>query len=89
MKRVATIILNRNLPEVTDRLVEHLQRHDGDATDAFVPNFVGKDMKPLMVMTLVTPSLSTLPTSCGASLSSPAATKSNRTGAYGTLLPRR
>lgn len=36
MKRVATIILNRNLPEVTDRLVEHLQRHDGDATDAFV-----------------------------------------------------
>jgi len=36
MKRVATIILNRNLPEVTDRLVEHLRRHDGDATDAFV-----------------------------------------------------
>lgn len=36
MKRVATIILNRNLPEVTDRLYEHLQQHDGSATDIFV-----------------------------------------------------
>jgi len=36
MKRVATIILNRNLPDVTDRLCDHLQLHDGDATDIFV-----------------------------------------------------
>ena len=36
MKRVATIILNRNLPEITDRLVEHLARHDGDMSDVFV-----------------------------------------------------
>lgn len=36
MKRVATIILNRNLPEVTNRLFEHLVHHDGDVTDVFV-----------------------------------------------------
>jgi hypothetical protein len=36
MKRVATIILNRNLPEVTDTLYAHLQLYDGDATDIFV-----------------------------------------------------
>jgi hypothetical protein len=36
MKRVATIILNRNLPEVTNRLYEHLVKHDRDATDVFV-----------------------------------------------------
>lgn len=36
MNRVATLILNRNLPEVTDRLCEHLTRHDGAATDVFV-----------------------------------------------------
>lgn len=36
MKRVATIILNRNLPDVTNRLYEHLAHHDGDATDVFV-----------------------------------------------------
>ena len=36
MKRVATIILNRNLPEVTDRLYEHLAKFDGDLTDIFV-----------------------------------------------------
>jgi len=36
MKRVATIILNRNLPEPTDRLVEHLKRFDGDNTDIYV-----------------------------------------------------
>jgi hypothetical protein len=36
MKRVATIILNRNLPDVTNRLYEHLVQHDGDATDVFV-----------------------------------------------------
>jgi len=36
MKRVATIILNRNLPEVTNRLYDHLIHHDGDTTDVFV-----------------------------------------------------
>lgn len=36
MKRVATIILNRNLPEPTDRLVEHIQKFDGKQTDVFV-----------------------------------------------------
>ena len=36
MKRVATIVLNRNLPEVTDRLCEHLERNDGDCTDVYV-----------------------------------------------------
>ena len=36
MKRVATIILNRNLPEITNSLCEHLLKHDGDMTDVFV-----------------------------------------------------
>jgi len=36
MNRVATIVLNRNLPDVTDRLCEHLCRYDGDANDIFV-----------------------------------------------------
>jgi len=36
MKPVATIILNRNLPEATDQLCEHLVHHDGDMTDVFV-----------------------------------------------------
>ncbi len=36
MKQVATIILNRNLPEPTNRLVEHLQHYDGQDTDIFV-----------------------------------------------------
>lgn len=36
IKRVATLILNRNLKETTDKLVEHLQKYDGDMTDIFV-----------------------------------------------------
>jgi len=36
MKRVATIILNRNLADVTDRLYEHLAQYDADMTDVFV-----------------------------------------------------
>jgi hypothetical protein len=36
MKKIATIILNRNLPEVTDRLFEHLLNYDGDETDIYV-----------------------------------------------------
>ncbi|MDC0408502.1 hypothetical protein OAM36_03065 [Candidatus Pelagibacter sp.] len=36
MSRVATIILNRNLPEVTNKLYEHLQKYDQNLTDVFV-----------------------------------------------------
>ncbi|MFA6433241.1 MAG: hypothetical protein WCW52_00955 [Elusimicrobiales bacterium] len=36
MKKIATIILNRNLPEVTDSLCGHLERFDGELTDIFV-----------------------------------------------------
>ena len=36
MKKTATIILNRNLPQETDLLVEHLKKYDGDYTDIFV-----------------------------------------------------
>jgi len=36
MNHIATIILNRNLPDITDRLCEHLLQHDGDITDVFV-----------------------------------------------------
>ena len=36
MKKVATIILNRNLPEITDQLSEHLRRYDSAETDVFV-----------------------------------------------------
>ena len=36
MKRVATLILNRNLPEPTNKLVEHIKKYDGKLTDVFV-----------------------------------------------------
>jgi len=36
MKRVATIILNRNLPDVTDPLVAHINKFDSDITDVYV-----------------------------------------------------
>lgn len=36
MKSVATIILNRNLPDVTDRLYDHLIKFDGDQTDIYI-----------------------------------------------------
>jgi hypothetical protein len=36
MKTIATIILNRNLPAVTERLYEHLVKYDGDYTDIYV-----------------------------------------------------
>lgn len=36
MKNCATLILNRNLPDVTDRLVEHLIKYNGDVTDLYV-----------------------------------------------------
>ena len=36
MTRIATIILNRNLPEPTDLLYDHLITYDGDYTDIYV-----------------------------------------------------
>ena len=35
-KKTATIILNRNLPDVTDNLVNHINIYDGELTDIFV-----------------------------------------------------
>ena len=32
----ATIILNRNLPEVTNNLVEHIYKYDGTNLDVYV-----------------------------------------------------
>jgi len=46
MKPVATIVLNRNLPVVTDALCEHLSRFDGDLTDIFVIE-AGSDRRQL------------------------------------------
>jgi len=46
MKRIATIILNRNLPNVTDRLFEHLTKYDGDYTDIYVVE-AGSDVNKL------------------------------------------
>jgi hypothetical protein len=50
VKRVATIVLNRNLPDVTDCLCAHLERHDGDITDVFVVE-AGSDASRLSVHT--------------------------------------
>ncbi len=36
MKKVATIILNRNLPAVADRLYEHVAKYDGSESDIYV-----------------------------------------------------
>ncbi len=36
MKRAAVIIINRNLPDVTNKLYEFIQKHDGDVADIFV-----------------------------------------------------
>ena len=46
MKPVATIILNRNLPNITDKLYNHLRRFDGNETDIFVVDS-GSDKKKL------------------------------------------
>ncbi len=50
MKTIATIILNRNLPDVTDRLWEHVNRFDGDCTDIYVVE-AGSDLDKLSVHT--------------------------------------
>ena len=36
MKKVATIILNRNLPEPTNKLYEHISYYSGDNTDIYI-----------------------------------------------------
>ncbi len=36
MKRVATIILNRNLPKPADKLYEHLVKYDNELTDVYI-----------------------------------------------------
>ena len=36
MKNIATIILNRNLPEPTDKLYEHLIKYDSEETDIYI-----------------------------------------------------
>lgn len=36
MKKTATIVLNRNLPEVTDKLCKNLEKHNPGLTDIFV-----------------------------------------------------
>jgi predicted heme/steroid binding protein len=46
MKKVATIILNRNLPAVTERLHEHLTKYDGEQTDIYVVE-AGSDTEKL------------------------------------------
>ena len=44
MKNICTIILNRNLPEPTNKLVEHIKKYDGNYTDIFVLE-AGSDIK--------------------------------------------
>jgi hypothetical protein len=46
LTRVATIILNRNLPEVAERLYAHLQKFDGFSTDIFIVE-AGSDLANL------------------------------------------
>jgi hypothetical protein len=46
VKRIATIILNRNLPDITDRLYDHLMSHDGDQTDIYIVE-AGSDRESL------------------------------------------
>ena len=43
-KRVATIILNRNLPGVTDALYSHLFQYDIDYTDIYVIKLVHRQI---------------------------------------------
>ncbi|PCJ59281.1 MAG: hypothetical protein COA79_11320 [Planctomycetota bacterium] len=46
MKRIATIILNRNLPKVTDKLYDHLMLYDADLSDIYVVE-AGSDIERL------------------------------------------
>ena len=36
IKKVATVILNRNLPDVTDKLYDHIIKYDNEITDVFI-----------------------------------------------------
>jgi hypothetical protein len=42
MKSIATVILNRNLPEVTNKLHEHLIKYDGDEMPSSVLSLTTK-----------------------------------------------
>ena len=44
MKPVATIILNRNLPIITDKLYNHIKRYSGTETDIYIVR-AGSDKK--------------------------------------------
>lgn len=46
MKNIATIILNRNLPEPTNRLYEHLMKYDYNDTDVYILE-AGSDLDKL------------------------------------------
>ena len=46
MKPVATIILNRNLPIITDKLYNHIKRYSGTETDIYIVE-AGSDKKNL------------------------------------------
>ena len=46
MKPVATLILNRNLPKITNNLYRHIKKYDGKITDIFVIES-GSDKKNL------------------------------------------
>jgi len=50
MKKIATIILNRNLPKVTEQLYEHLSKYDGEQTDIYVVE-AGSDTSKLSYCT--------------------------------------
>ena len=47
MKRIATVIINRNLPEITDNLYEHINYYDEELTDIFVFLEAGSDSSSL------------------------------------------
>ena len=46
MKKVATIILNRNLPKITDKLYSHILTFDSDTTDVYIVE-AGSDIDKL------------------------------------------
>ena len=50
MKKVATLILNRNLPKVTEKLFNHIEKYDGNFTDIYVIE-AGSDKDKLSSLT--------------------------------------
>ena len=55
MKRVATRVLNRNLPEVTELLHDHVYEFDGNSTDVYVIEAGSDANKPSKYTTLYDP----------------------------------